>query len=163
MNSSPETRLPLKEVDIFTDGACSPNPGPGGWAAILRFQGNEKEISGFEKYTSNNKMEMTAVIEALRRLKEPCRVKIHSDSQYLQKGITSWIRSWKRNGWKTVDKQPVKNKDLWIALDELSLKHKLEWIWVRGHAGHPENERCDQLARDEIIKHKAGTGISQHL
>ena len=98
-------------------------------------------------------MEMTAVIEALRRLKEPCRVTIHSDSLYLQKGITSWIHAWKRNGWKTADKKPVKNRDLWITLDELSRKHKIEWVWVQGHSGHPENERCDQLARNEITRH----------
>jgi ribonuclease HI len=143
----------MKQVDIFTDGACSGNPGPGGWAAILRHGEVEKEISGFDKHTTNNKMEMTAVIEALKRLKEPCRVRIHSDSLYLQKGITSWIVAWKRNGWQTRDKKPVKNKDLWIALDELARQHKIEWIWVAGHSGHPENERCDELARKEIMRH----------
>jgi ribonuclease HI len=156
MNSPPDVKPTLKEVDIFADGACSGNPGPGGWGAILRFRGTEKEISGFQKHTTNNQMEMTAVIEALKRLKESCNIKIHSDSQYLQKGITSWIQSWKRNGWMTRDKKPVKNKDLWIALDELSQKHKTAWVWVQGHAGHPENERCDQLARDEITRHMGG-------
>jgi ribonuclease HI len=152
----PDTQRSLKRVEIFTDGACSGNPGPGGWGAILRYGETEKEISGYEKHTTNNKMEMTAVIEALRRLKEPCRVTIHSDSLYLQKGITSWIHAWKRNGWKTADKKPVKNQDLWITLDELSRKHKIKWVWVQGHSGHPENERCDQLARDEITRHVRG-------
>jgi ribonuclease HI len=140
----------LKEVEIFSDGACSGNPGPGGWGAILRYGNIEKEISGFKKNTTNNQMEMTAVIEALRMLKEPCSVAIHTDSQYLKNGITMWIHNWKRNGWKTADKLPVKNRELWEELDELSRKHQVKWKWVRGHAGHPENERCDELARMEI-------------
>lgn len=142
----------LKKVEIFTDGACAGNPGPGGWCAILRFQNIEKEISGFEKLTTNNKMEMTALIEALSRLKEPCHVVVHTDSQYLKKGLTTWMRQWKRNGWLTAGKNPVKNRELWQALDELSQKHKIDLIWIPGHAGHPENERCDQIAREEITK-----------
>jgi len=148
----PESLRPLKIVDIYTDGACAPNPGPGGWAAILRYKGSEKVISGFERQTTNNRMEMKAVIEALGRLKEACRVRVHTDSQFLRKGITVWIHGWKRNGWRTTDRQPVKNRELWEAIDELSQKHRIEWVWVRGHAGHPENERCDELARQEIIE-----------
>jgi ribonuclease HI len=139
-----------KNVAIFTDGACSGNPGPGGWGALLRYQRVEKELSGFNPMTTNNRMEMTAVIEALLALKEPCRVVICTDSQYLRDGITSWIHKWKRNGWRTSSKEPVKNKDLWEALDEAAGKHVVEWQWVKGHAGHPENERCDALARQAI-------------
>jgi ribonuclease HI len=142
----------MKAIDIFSDGACSRNPGPGGWGAILRYGDKEKEISGFQKDTTNNQMEMTAVIEALRRVKEPCRITIHTDSQYLKNGITKWIKNWKRNGWKTADKLPVKNRELWELLDELSQKHEIKWEWVRGHAGHPENERCDELARMAIVR-----------
>ena len=147
--ASPDVR-PLKIVDIFTDGACSPNPGPGGWCAILRYKGSEKVISGFERRTTNNKMEMKAVIEALQMLKQRCHVRVHTDSQYLRNGITVWINGWKRNGWKTRGRQPVKNRELWEALDNLSQVHQVEWVWVRGHAGHPENERCDELARRQI-------------
>jgi ribonuclease HI len=139
-----------KSVEIFTDGACSGNPGPGGWGALLRYQQVEKELSGFDPMTTNNRMEMTAVIEALRVLKEPCRVDICTDSQYLRDGITSWIHKWKRNDWRTSSKEPVKNKDLWEALDEAAQNHLVEWKWVKGHAGHPENERCDALARQAI-------------
>ena len=128
------------------------NPGPGGWAAILRYKGSEKVISGFESQTTNNRMEMKAAIEALGKLKEPCRVRVHTDSQLLRKGITLWIHGWKRNGWRTTGRQPVKNRELWEAIDELSQKHRIEWVWVQGHAGHPENERCDELARQEIIR-----------
>jgi ribonuclease HI len=142
----------LEAVDIYTDGACAGNPGPGGWAAILRYKGTEKEISGFESDTTNNRMEMRAVIEALRMLKRACRVRVHSDSRYLRDGITTWIHGWKRNGWKTKDKRPVKNRELWESLDDLSQKHRVEWVWVQGHAGHPENERCDELARREITQ-----------
>ena len=142
----------LKSVDIYTDGACAGNPGPGGWAAILRYKASEKEISGFESHTTNNKMEMKAVIEALRMLKEPCKVTVHTDSRYLRDGITLWIHSWKRNGWKTSGRQPVKNRELWETLDHLSQKHQVKWVWVEGHAGHPENERCDTLARQEITR-----------
>ncbi len=142
--------IQMKSVDIFTDGACAGNPGPGGWAAILRYKGVEKEISGFERQTTNNRMEMMAVIQALRMLKEPCRVSIHSDSRYLRDGITTWIHGWKRKGWMTKNREPVKNRELWEMLDELSQKHQIEWFWVQGHSGHRENERCDELAREEI-------------
>lgn len=141
---------PPKVVEIFSDGACRGNPGPGGWAAILRCKGTEKIVSGFEKHTTNNRMEMLAVIEGLRVLKEPCCVKAHVDSQYLKNGITVWIHGWKRKGWMTKDRQPVKNRELWEVLDLLAQKHRIEWIWVRGHSGHAENERCDELARLEI-------------
>ncbi|MCE5335994.1 MAG: ribonuclease HI [Desulfobacteraceae bacterium] len=149
---SVRTGVSLKAVEIFTDGACTGNPGPGGWGAILRYKDIEKEISGFERRTTNNKMELSAVIEALKLLKEPCRIRIHTDSMYLKNGITQWIRNWKRNGWLTSEKMPVKNRELWEALDALCSKHMVQWIWVKGHAGHPENERCDQLAREEIVK-----------
>jgi len=150
----------LKVVNIYTDGACAGNPGPGGWAAILRYKGSEKEISGFESHSTNNKMEMKAVIEALRMLKEPCRVIVHTDSRYLRDGITLWIHGWKRNDWKTSSRQPVKNRELWEALDELSQVHWMKWVWVEGHAGHPENERCDALARREIVMNTQG-GVQQ--
>lgn len=145
-------------VDIYTDGACSGNPGPGGWGAILRYNGREKELFGHAPDTTNNRMEMTAVIEALRSLKRPVPLRIHTDSQYVQKGISEWIHGWKRNGWKTSDKKPVKNADLWQELDTLAAKHQLEWLWVKGHAGDPGNERADALANrgiDEI--QQAGT------
>jgi ribonuclease HI len=134
-------------VDIFTDGACSGNPGPGGWGAILRTGKVEKEIFGGERDTTNNRMELTAVIEALRALKRPVEARVHTDSQYVQKGISEWIHGWKRRGWKTADKQPVKNVDLWLALDSEAARHSVEWLWVKGHAGHVENERADALAR----------------
>jgi ribonuclease HI len=134
-------------VEIYTDGACSGNPGPGGWGAILRARGQEKELSGGEAATTNNRMELTAVIRALEALKRPVRARVHTDSQYVQKGISEWIHAWKRRGWITADRQPVKNRDLWQALDRLAAIHDVEWEWVRGHAGHPENERADALAR----------------
>nr|WP_197970711.1 ribonuclease HI [Denitratisoma oestradiolicum] len=134
-------------VEIFTDGACSGNPGPGGWGAILRYGDHEKELFGGDPATTNNRMELLAVIEALRQLKRPARVKVHTDSQYVQKGISEWITGWKRKGWKTASKQPVKNVDLWQALDSEAGRHQVEWLWVRGHAGHVENERADALAR----------------
>ena len=133
-------------VEIYTDGACKGNPGVGGWGAILRFGEREKEIFGGTANTTNNRMEMTAVIEALRSLSRPCDVIVFTDSSYVQKGISEWIHGWKRNGWKTSDKKPVKNADLWQTLDQLASGHNIEWRWVRGHAGHPENERADQLA-----------------
>jgi ribonuclease HI len=139
-----------KTVEIFTDGACSGNPGPGGWGAILRYKTTEKELSGYAPMTTNNRMEMTAVVEALRALRQTCDVRITTDSQYLKDGITKWINKWKRNGWLTSSKEPVKNKDLWEALDAAVRKHRVEWHWVRGHQGHPENERCDELARMAI-------------
>ncbi|MBI3095529.1 MAG: ribonuclease HI [Rhodocyclales bacterium] len=134
-------------IEIFTDGACSGNPGPGGWGAILRHGDTEKELFGGEGLTTNNRMEMMAVIEALRALKGPVQARVHTDSQYVQKGISEWIHGWKRRGWKTAAKEPVKNEDLWRELDRLAAQHKIEWIWVKGHAGHPENERADVLAR----------------
>jgi len=134
-------------IDIYTDGACSGNPGPGGWGAILRKGETEKELFGGERLTTNNRMEMMAVIEALRALKGPVQARVHTDSQYVQKGISEWILGWKRRGWKTANKQPVKNEDLWRELDRLAAQHKIEWIWVKGHAGHAENERADELAR----------------
>jgi ribonuclease HI len=138
------------EVEIFTDGACRGNPGPGGWAAILRYRGTEKELTGFAADTTNNRMEMTAAIEGLEALKRPCRVRLYSDSQYLRDGITKWINEWKRRGWRTAGKQPVKNIDLWQRLDAAAGRHAVSWIWVRGHSGHPENERADALARARI-------------
>jgi ribonuclease HI len=136
-------------VEIFTDGACLGNPGPGGWAALLRFNSTEKEISGGEANTTNNRMELLAVIEGLRSLSRPCRVAVTTDSQYVQKGITEWIERWKARGWRTADKKPVKNVDLWQALDDARVNHDVSWHWVRGHAGHEENERVDTLARNE--------------
>ncbi len=140
----------LAEVEIFTDGACSGNPGPGGWAAILRYRGVEKELSGYEPATTNNRMEMTAALAGLEALKRPCRVRLYSDSQYLRDGITKWIHGWKLRGWRTADKKPVKNVDLWQLLDLAAAPHQVAWEWVRGHAGHPENERADTLARAAI-------------
>jgi ribonuclease HI len=139
-------------VEIFCDGACSGNPGPGGYGAILRCGDAEKEISGGAPATTNNRMEMTAVIEALRQLTRPCRVSITTDSQYVVKGMTEWIKGWQRKGWQNSKKEAVLNRDLWESLLEESQRHTIEWIWVRGHAGHPENERCDQLAREALTK-----------
>ena len=133
-------------IEIFTDGACSGNPGPGGWGAILRKGTVEKELFGGEKLTTNNRMEMMAVIQALRALKQPVQARVHTDSQYVQKGISEWIHGWKRRGWKTANREPVKNEDLWRELDNLAARHTIEWIWVKGHAGHAENERADALA-----------------
>ena len=137
-------------VEIFTDGACSGNPGPGGWGAILRQATTEKELWGGDRATTNNRMELTAAIRALEALKRPIAGRVHTDSQYVLKGISEWIHGWKRNGWKTADRKPVKNADLWQQLDALSRQHQLEWIWVKGHAGHPENERADALANRGI-------------
>ncbi|MEW6313700.1 MAG: ribonuclease HI [Pseudomonadota bacterium] len=133
-------------VEIFTDGACKGNPGAGGWGALLRYDGKEKELFGGEAHTTNNRMELMAAIRALEALKRPCRVRLHTDSQYVQQGISSWIVNWKKRGWRTADKQPVKNADLWQELDRLATQHEVEWIWVRGHSGHDENERADTLA-----------------
>jgi ribonuclease HI len=137
-------------VEIFCDGACSGNPGPGGYGAILRYEGRVKELSGGAGNTTNNRMEMTAAIEALSQLKRPCRVIITTDSQYLVKGMTEWIEGWQRRGWHNSKKEPVVNKDLWEQLLALTKSHSVQWKWVRGHAGHSENERCDQLAREGI-------------
>jgi ribonuclease HI len=139
-------------VEIFTDGACSGNPGPGGWGAVLRYKGTEKELSGGERATTNNRMEMMAAIMALETLKRPSKVELHTDSTYLRDGIMKWIHGWKRNGWKTAAKQPVKNVDLWQRLELAIERHDVTWHWVKGHAGHPENERADALARAGIAK-----------
>lgn len=137
-------------VEIFTDGACSGNPGPGGWGALLRYGGVEKELSGGERETTNNRMELTAAIEALAALTRPSRVRLTTDSTYVRDGITRWIHDWKAKGWKTADRKPVKNVDLWQRLEEALERHEVEWHWVRGHTGHPENERADALARAAI-------------
>ncbi len=137
-------------VAIFTDGACSGNPGPGGWGAVLRWNGHEKELSGFEQDTTNNRMEMMAAIAALEHLQRGMRAEIHTDSRYLHDGITLWLKSWKKRGWKTADKKPVKNQDLWQRLEAALVRHQVAWRWVRGHAGHAENERADALARAAI-------------
>ena len=136
----------LPQVEIFTDGACKGNPGPGGWGAVMRSGATEKEISGGEAQTTNNRMEMTAAIEALNALKRPCQVTIYTDSKYVMDGITKWVFGWQKNGWKTADRKPVKNAELWQALLAAAAPHKVSWQWVKGHAGHPENERADQLA-----------------
>lgn len=142
-------------VEIFTDGACSGNPGAGGWGAILRYKDIEKELSGGEQNTTNNRMELMAVIQALSALKVVCNISLYTDSKYVMNGITEWMPNWKQNGWKTANKkQGVKNIDLWQKLDELVQKHEIRWIWVKGHAGHAENERCDTLARTEVQKIK---------
>ncbi|CAA7623272.1 ribonuclease HI [Magnetospirillum sp. UT-4] len=135
-------------VQLFTDGACSGNPGPGGWGAILRFRGAEKELKGGEPLTTNNRMEMMAVIQGLSALSRPCTVEVYTDSEYVKKGMTEWLRGWKARGWKTADNKPVKNDDLWRALEAAAAVHRVSWHWVRGHAGHPENERADRLARE---------------
>ncbi len=142
-------------VEVYTDGACRGNPGPGGWGVLLRFGGTEKELYGAEAETTNNRMELMAAIQALENLKRDCKVSLTTDSQYVRKGITEWIDNWKKRGWKTASKQPVKNRDLWQRLDKAATQHQVEWHWVRGHTGHPENERADQLANkgiDELLR-----------
>ncbi|MFT0892885.1 ribonuclease HI [Pseudochelatococcus sp. G4_1912] len=136
-----------ERVTIYTDGACSGNPGPGGWGVLLMFRGVEKELSGGEELTTNNRMELMAAIVSLETLKRPCMVDLYTDSQYVRSGITSWMQNWKQRGWKTADRKPVKNEDLWRRLDEAANRHNVTWHWVRGHDGHPENERVDALAR----------------
>ena len=136
----------MKQVEAFTDGACSGNPGPGGWGVLLRHEGNERELHGGEAETTNNRMELLAAIEALSALKQPCHVQLTTDSTYVRDGITKWLQNWKKNGWKTAAKKPVKNQDLWMRLDEQTARHRVEWRWVKGHSGHPENERADALA-----------------
>ncbi|MCP3730152.1 ribonuclease HI [Sphingomonas sp. MG17] len=145
------TEMPL--VEIATDGACKGNPGRGGWGVLLRMGTTEKEMSGGEAHTTNNRMELMAAIEGLKALKKPCRVKLSTDSRYVMDGLTKWIKGWQRNGWKTADKKPVKNADLWMALLEAAAPHRIEWLWVKGHAGHPDNERADQLASDAALRH----------
>ncbi len=143
-------------VEIYADGACKGNPGPGGWGVLLRIGGREQEMCGGEAQTTNNRMELMAVIEGLLALARHSKVRVYTDSQYVQKGISEWIHSWKRRGWRTADKKPVKNEDLWRRLDEVARMHDVEWHWVRGHAGHPENERADALA-NKGIPLEAGT------
>ena len=143
-----------ERVAIWTDGACLGNPGPGGWGALIRYNGRQKEMSGGEVLTTNNRMELTAAIEALNALKRPCAVDLWTDSQYVKGGITGWIAGWKRNGWKTSAKKPVKNEELWRALDEAVTRHDVTWHWVKGHAGHAENERADELARQGMAPYK---------
>ncbi len=143
----------LPNVEIYTDGACKGNPGPGGWGALLRYGTQEKELWCGEPATTNNRMELLAVIRALESLKRPCRVKLHTDSQYVQKGISEWIGNWKRRGWNTADRKPVKNEDLWRTLDALAARHEIEWVWVKGHAGHDGNERADALANRGCAEH----------
>ena len=141
----------MSHVEIATDGACKGNPGPGGWGVVLRMGSTEREMSGGEKLTTNNRMELTAAIEGLNALKRPCRVTLSTDSRYVMDGLTKWIHGWRKNGWKTSDKKPVKNAELWQALIEASAPHRVEWVWVKGHAGHPDNERADRLASDAAI------------
>ena len=148
----------MTEVEIFTDGACKGNPGPGGWAAIIRSGGREKELSGGEPLTTNNRMELLAAIRGLEALKRPCKVGLYTDSLYVRDGITKWVHGWKRNGWKTADRKPVKNAELWQELVEAAAPHRIEWHWVRGHAGHPENERADRLACDAAEAYARGAG-----
>ncbi|MBI2315516.1 MAG: ribonuclease HI [Betaproteobacteria bacterium] len=146
-------------VRIYADGACKGNPGPGGWGALLKFGERERELYGGERSTTNNRMELTAVIRSLEALKRRCRVEVYTDSQYVQKGISEWLVNWKRRGWRTADKQPVKNRELWQRLDELSQQHDIRWHWVKGHAGHPENERADGLANRGV----ASIGLDRRL
>ena len=149
----------MKAVEIFTDGACSGNPGPGGWGAILRYNGVEKELCGGEAETTNNRLELMAAIRALGALKGgPHRIDLYTDSSYVKDGISGWIHGWKRNGWKTAAKKPVKNVELWQELDELAQRHDIHWRWIRGHAGHPENERADELARRGMAEFKPSKG-----
>ena len=145
----------LPAVEIYTDGACRGNPGPGGWAALLRTGDKEREISGGEAHTTNNRMELRAAIEALNALKRPCRVELHTDSNYVRDGITKWIHGWARNGWRTADKKPVKNAELWQELIDAARRHQVAWHWVKGHSGHVENDRVDALACAEADKLKA--------
>jgi ribonuclease HI len=140
----------LDKVSIYTDGACRGNPGPGGWGAILRYGGHERELYGYESQTTNNRMELMAAIVALETLKRPCDIVLTTDSEYVRKGITEWLAGWKVRGWKTADKKPVKNQDLWERLDQASARHRVRWDWIKGHSGHPENERADQLANRAI-------------
>ena len=148
-------------VEVFTDGACRGNPGPGGWGALLRTGDHEKRLSGAASATTNNRMELTAAIEALRALKRPCSVELTTDSQYVRQGITEWITNWKRRGWQTAARKPVKNVDLWQALDAEAARHQVSWHWVKGHSGHPENELADQLANEAIDRMLAGEGETQ--
>ncbi len=137
----------MKKIQVITDGSCLGNPGPGGWAAILRYGSHQRELSGAEPHTTNNRMELTAAIRALAALKEPCEIEVVTDSQYVKNGVESWMKGWKRNGWKTAAKKPVLNQDLWMELDAQLARHKTRWVWTKGHASHDDNNRCDELAR----------------
>ena len=148
----------MAEVQAFTDGACRGNPGPGGWGVVLRSGSREKELSGGERMTTNNRMELTAAIEALKALTKPCRVALYTDSTYVRSGITEWVRAWRARDWRTADRKPVKNQDLWQALSALAERHDVEWHWVRGHSGHPENERADALANRGLEETLAAAG-----
>ncbi|KCZ96117.1 ribonuclease H [Hyphomonas hirschiana VP5] len=158
LTRAPKPRTPLimtdkDMIEIWTDGACSGNPGPGGWGALIRWNGHEKELYGGDPATTNNRMEMTAVIEALNALNRPSKITLNVDSTYVKDGLTKWIKGWKRNGWKTADKKPVKNQELWMAMEEACKRHEITWVWVKGHAGDEGNERADGLARkgtDEV-------------
>ena len=147
---------PEDAVDIYTDGACSGNPGPGGWGAVLRWRGRARELSGFAPATTNNRMELLAAISALEALKRPMAARMFTDSDYLRQGITTWLPAWKRRGWRTADRKPVKNQDLWQRLEQALARHRVEWHWVRGHSGDPDNERADQLARTALRAGRAG-------
>jgi ribonuclease HI len=146
----------MRAVKAYTDGACSGNPGPGGWGVVLQFGDHERELKGGESDTTNNRMELTAAIEALKALKEPCHIALTTDSTYVKDGITKWLSNWKRNGWKTAAKKPVKNQDLWQQLEDCVAQHTVEWLWVKGHSGHPENERADTLANEGMSALKRG-------
>ncbi len=148
----------MKPVEIYTDGACRGNPGPGGWGVLMRYSGRTKEMSGGSLQTTNNRMELTAAIEALRALRRPCEVVLYTDSQYLRRGITQWMSAWRQRGWRTAGRKPVKNEDLWRALDELASCHEIDWRWVKGHAGDPGNERADELANAGLEAELASHG-----
>ncbi len=151
----------MKKIVIHSDGGCHGNPGPGGWAAVLEYGKHRRELSGGVPATTNNRMELQAAIEALAALKEPCEVDFYTDSEYVRNGVSGWLKGWKRNGWRTKAKRPVKNEDLWRALDARAAKHQIKWHWLKGHAGHPGNERCDQLATAEIAKIKKAFSADQ--
>jgi ribonuclease HI len=157
----PEVTPGKGQVEIYTDGACSPNPGPGGWGALLRCGGHTKEIYGGEPATTNNRMEIMAAIQALESLTRPASVLLYTDSVYLRKGITEWLHGWQRNGWQTRDKKPVKNADLWRRLDQAARRHQVQWFWVKGHAGHPENERADELACRGAAEAAGAAGVAR--
>lgn len=155
----------MNQVEIYTDGACRGNPGPGGWGVVLRYGKHERELCGGEIQTTNNRMELTAAIEGLRALSRPCRVELYTDSQYLRLGITEWMSNWKRRGWKNAAKKPVKNQDLWQSLDDEAARHEVSWHWIRGHSGHPENERADDLANrgiDEMLGSERSSAADAH-